>query len=115
MSLMLINTEKIDVDCQSKQDGNTPLHAAAVKGHGLIVALLLIRGARVRIQNKSKATPRHASERGGSESVETLFHFIFDLFLVFYFYYFTFCVYVSLVSSLLFVLPVLTVQRRGQG
>lgn len=58
MTLMLINTEKTEVDFQSKQDGNTPLHAAAIKGHGLIVALLLIRGARMRLQNKSKATPK---------------------------------------------------------
>jgi ankyrin repeat protein len=56
---MLINTEKIDLDVQSKTDGNTPLHLAAVKGHGLIVALLLIRGARVRIPNKSKSTSRY--------------------------------------------------------
>lgn len=42
--------------------------AASLKGHGLVVALLLIRGARVRVTNKSKLTPRGVAKGDAVEA-----------------------------------------------
>jgi ankyrin repeat protein len=55
------------------QDGEYPIHSAAIHGHTEVVKILLLHGADCNVQRDSGATPLHLASRGGHlETVQLL-------------------------------------------
>ena len=66
----LLKKESIDVNAKN-EDGQTPLHFAARRGHTETVKYLVEKGADVNAKNKYGQTPLHyAARRGHTEIVE---------------------------------------------
>ena len=51
--------ERVNIDYQNEETGNTALHQAAANGQIAVVTWLLEHGAHINLPNKSKNTPMH--------------------------------------------------------
>jgi hypothetical protein len=61
----------VEVDA-ANADGNTALHAAAMRGQDAIVKLLVEKGARLDVTNKKGQTPLAAAKAGARPSGRTI-------------------------------------------